>query len=141
MKAWLACLVLACSGCANAPPGPTSMEIASTPQLTVMDGYPEGFAGCSCSFAKNREDFRKRKFIYLESYGKVDSTKNFCMLSLNGDTVRWPRAERPDAFDFDLRYATERNTDQEVREIEGSLSLRFTDGALVESPIFGVCGC
>lgn len=123
---------------------PESATPATAPPpraLTVMNGYPRGFVGCSCSFARSREAFQNRQFVYLESYGKTDDTENYRMVTLDGKAVRWPRNEDPEGFEFELRVDTERRTDLEVREIEGTIRLRFTDGVELQSPIFGRCGC
>lgn len=136
----LALLLLA--GCKEAGPKARSAEdVADKKELTLIQGYPEGFAGCSCVFSRNPEEYREQRFVYLEKFGMVDSTKNYKMISLDGEPVRWFSGEKPEGFEAEVLYDREKNTDLEVREITGRLLLRFKDGRETSTPIFGYCGC
>ena len=133
-------LLSSCNETKN-PAGLPGAEAPKTRGLTVMEGYPEGFAGCSCSYSKTREDYLQQRFVYLEKFGMVDSTRNFRMISLDGTPVRWHAGETPEGFTVEVLPDAEKQSDQEVREIEGRLVIRFSDGQEVSTPVYGVCGC
>lgn len=137
-------VLLITASCKEAGKGPAATQADETvkiPELTVMEGYPEGFAGCSCSFSRTREEYRLQRFIYLEKFGMADSTKNFRMISLDGTPIRWYSGETPEGFTAEVVPDSEVQADQEVREIEGRLVIRFTDGRQVSTQVYGVCGC
>ncbi|MCO5725068.1 hypothetical protein [Robiginitalea marina] len=135
--------ILLLGGCKDAQKT-GEMPAAESPklrELTVMEGYPEGFAGCSCTYSRNREEYRQQRFVCLETFGMVDSAKNFKMISLDGTPIRWYSGETPEGFTVEVLQDSEKQTDLEVREIEGRLVIRFSDGQEASTPVYGVCGC
>ena len=79
--------------------------------------------------------------MYIEKFGLTKSKKNYKMISLDGEPVKWFSGEKPQGFEAEVLYDSEKNTDLEVREITGRLILRFKDGRETSTPVFGYCGC
>jgi hypothetical protein len=134
-------ILTACKEPRKDAPSIPSEKTTHPREITIMQGYPEDLLGCSCAFSRNREEYHQQKFIYFEKYGMTDSTQNFRVISLDGTPLRWYSGENPEGFVLEIHYDSERRTDLEVREIQGRIILRFSNGDETVYPIFGYCGC
>jgi hypothetical protein len=120
-----------------------SSEKATPPvkQLSVINGYPEGFAGCSCSLASSEEAYKAQQFIYLEKSGMPDPRNNFKMISIDGEVFKWFSAEEPEGFSVNVEYSSSEGSDPEIKQKKGILTVTFKNGQVIETPVFGYCGC
>jgi len=148
--AYMLVLFLMCSACKNEShtkngnhtETETSKTVtSSSKQLSVMNGYPEGFAGCACALASTEEAYKAQQFIYLEKFGMPDASKNFKLISIDGDVVKWFSAEEPKDFLVNVEYSSSEGSDPESKQKKGILTVTFKNGQVIETPIFGYCGC
>jgi len=110
-------------------------------ELTVIEGYPNGYVGCGCAFAKNESDFKNKKFIYFEKYGSIDDSQNFNLLAINGEILRWNDNDTPKDFTLVVEKTEGTGADPESKTTLGELTLKFNNGATLKTELFGTCGC
>ena len=117
--------------------------VASDMQTFTM---PAEVQGCSCYFAKNKEDFDKGKYIYVDDYG------NTAYIKLNGKVTKIPMQEGDfDPSDFSKTISNEQFTVSikgrklkeldETMQFQGELTLQKKDGTKSVTHIYGECGC
>ncbi|MEO1010508.1 MAG: hypothetical protein AAFX53_04330 [Bacteroidota bacterium] len=111
------------------------------PELTLIQGLPEGFAGCSCILSKTDADLKVQKYVYLKKYGMVDRSLNYEMISLNGEVVQWPENQSPENFSLEIHYNSSEGQDPESNKKTGKMILHFKDGTKLETAVSGYCGC
>lgn len=108
--------------------------------------FPAEVNGCSCYFAKNKEDFESEKYIYIDDYG------NTAFLKIDGKTIKIPMKEGdfdPDNFNKtikndDLTITITGNKVKELEEVmmfEGKMTVENKKGEKTVTPIYGECGC
>lgn len=112
-------------------------------------GFPQEVEGCSCYFAKNREEFIKQNYIY------VDDFQRFSFLTINGELVKIPYGKQNEVLPEKNLNIESKNKEYSVKikgklieqgEIEtalyeGILEVTKSDGSKVSSKIYGECGC
>ena len=109
-------------------------------------GFPAEVNGCSCYFAKNKEDFENEKYIYIDDYG------NNAFLKVAGNTVKIKMKEGdfdPDNFskfikndDFSVTIQGKKvNELEEVMMFQGTMTVENKKGEKTITPIYGECGC
>ena len=109
-------------------------------------GFPAEVNGCSCYFAKNKEDFENEKYIYIDDYG------NNAFLKVDGNTVKIKMKEGdfdPDNFskfikndDFSVTIQGKKvNELEEVMMFQGTMTVENKKGEKTITPIYGECGC
>ena len=104
-------------------------------ELTEIEGIPQSVAGCSCLFSKSKDDFEKKKFIFINT-GKIS------VLSIENKLVSWDPFGSEDApFRVVTTYSREHQIDQELKELEGKIIITSNDGSTVTLPVYGQCGC
>lgn len=107
---------------------------------------PPEVQGCSCLFAKNKEDFDKGKYVYVDDYG------NTAYIKLEDEMIQIPMREG----DFDPSDFSKIIKNSEVAVIikgkkvkeagettafEGEMMIERKDGTKNTIPIYGECGC
>ena len=109
-------------------------------------GFPGEVNGCSCYFAKNKEDFENEKYIYIDDYG------NNAFLKIDGNTVKIKMKEGdfdPDNFskfikndDFSVTIQGKKVDElEEVMMFQGTMTVENKKGEKTITPIYGECGC
>ena len=109
-------------------------------------GFPAEVNGCSCYFAKNKEDFENEKYIYIDDYG------NNAFLKVDGNTVKIKMKEGdfdPDNFskfikndNFSVTIQGKKVDElEEVMMFEGTMTVENKKGEKTVTPIYGECGC
>lgn len=117
--------------------------IASELQTFSM---PPEVQGCSCYFAKNKEDFERGEYIYVDDYG------NTAYIKLNGKVTKIPMEEGDfDPSNFSKTIENENLTltikgrklkaIDETMTFQGELTLEKKDGSKSVTYIYGECGC
>lgn len=108
--------------------------------------FPAEVNGCSCYFAKNKEDFENEKYIYIDDYG------NTAFLKIDGKTIKIPMKEGdfdPDNFNKTIKndeftitiMGNKVNELEEVMMFEGTMTVENIKGEKTVTPIYGECGC
>lgn len=109
-------------------------------------GFPAEVSGCSCYFAKNKEDFENEKYVYIDDYG------NNAFLKIDGKSVKIKMKEGdfdPDNFSKVIKndeitvtiQGKKVNELEEVMMFEGTMSVENKKGEKTITPIYGECGC
>ena len=109
-------------------------------------GFPAEVNGCSCYFAKNKEDFDQEKYIYIDDYG------NNAFLKIDGKTITIKMKEGdfdPDNFskvikNDEISVTIEGKKIKELEEVmmfEGTMTVENKKGEKTITPIYGECGC
>lgn len=127
----------------------TSSETAGNAQsaafekITSITGIPDNFNGCSCALARNKSEYDAQKFIYLESYGKIDPDKNIAAISLDGQEIIYPRKQSPQGLQVLVLYKSKGGgkSDDVGNQRTGKLVIKQENGATLKEEFFGVCGC
>lgn len=111
--------------------------------ISVIEGMPENIKGCSCALARNKEEFEAEKFIYIESYGKLEPEKNIAMISLDGQQIIYPRKTPPEGLQVLVLYKSKGGgkSDPEMNIRRGKLAIKQENGATLKEDFYGVCGC
>ncbi|HKK87492.1 MAG TPA: hypothetical protein VJ917_01500 [Saprospiraceae bacterium] len=132
-------------GCSDKTASETSgnSPSASFESITAVAGIPENFNGCSCALARNKSEYDAQKFIYLESYGKIDPDKNIAMISLDGQEIIYPRKQPPQGLQVLVLYESKGGGKSDIRANQrtGKLVIKQENGATLKEEFFGVCGC
>lgn len=108
--------------------------------------FPAEVQGCSCYFAKDKADFEKQQYIYVDDYGNNAYTK------IGGNLIKFPMEEGdfdPDNFEKTLDNGEYKltmkgkklNSNDETMIFEGEITLENKNGEKTTSPIYGECGC
>ena len=133
----------------------TTVEIDSANTLGTADlnqinletfGFPAEVNGCSCYFAKNKEDFEDEKYVYIDDYG------NNAFLKIDGKSVKIKMKEGdfdPDNFSKVIKndditvtiQGKKVNELEEVMMFEGTMTVENRKGKKTITPIYGECGC
>lgn len=109
-------------------------------------GFPPDLEGCSCYFAENNQDFDEEKFIYIDDYGKK------ALIKVDNKIIVIPATiEEFDENNFEknvvgngFKIKLTGKKIQEMEEVmmfEGQITVQREDGAVVQSPLYGECGC
>ena len=109
-------------------------------------GFPAEVSGCSCYFAKNKEDFENEKYVYIDDYG------NNAFLKIDGKSVKIKMKEGdfdPDNFSKVIKndeitvtiQGKKVNELEEVMMFEGTMTVENKKGEKTITPIYGECGC
>jgi len=118
------------------------------PKIEVIEKWPDDIEGCSCYFSRNRAEFKKSEYIYMDNYGDI------AYLKINGNLERFRLAkskslmssDRTEAtwvnenFEFDIKTEQIGQID-ETWQRKGKLTLKQKDGEIIEEDIYGECGC
>lgn len=112
-------------------------------KITTIEGIPAGIDGCSCALSRNQEEFEAEKFIYLESYGKLDPKKNISILSLDGEQLEYPRKQSPKGLNVLVLYESKEGGKSQTTGSRrtGKLVVKQENGATLKENFYGVCGC
>ena len=133
----------------------TTIEIDSANTLRTEElnqinletfGFPAEVSGCSCYFAKNKEDFENEKYVYIDDYG------NNAFLKIDGKSVKIKMKEGdfdPDNFSKVIKndeitvtiQGKKVNELEEVMMFEGTMTVENKKGEKTITPIYGECGC
>ena len=127
-----------------------SANILGTEHLNLINlesfKFPAEVNGCSCYFAKTKEDFENEKYIYIDDYG------NTAFIKIDGKDIKIPMKEG----DFDPENFSKviQNDDitvtitgkkikemEEVMMFEGTMTVENKKGEKTVTPIYGECGC
>lgn len=109
-------------------------------------GFPAEVNGCSCYFAKTKNDFEEEKYVYIDDYG------NSAFLKLNGKVVKIAMKEGDfDPANFSKIIKNDEltvtikgkkvNELDEVMMFEGTMTVENQKGEKTITPIYGECGC
>lgn len=109
-------------------------------------GFPAEVNGCSCYFAKNKEDFDTEKYVYIDDYG------NNAFLKIDGKPIKIEMKEGdfdPDNFskvikNDDITVSIQGKKVNELEEVmmfEGTMTVENKKGEKTITPIYGECGC
>lgn len=123
------------------------MDSAKMVKVTAQTfAIPPEVQGCSCLFAKNKEDFDNGKYVYVDDYG------NTAYIKVQDKMIQIPMREGDfDPSDFSkviknseiaviikgkkVKESGEKNT------FEGEMMVETKDGMKTTIPIYGECGC
>ncbi|QOW09226.1 hypothetical protein Q73A0000_02065 [Kaistella flava (ex Peng et al. 2021)] len=108
--------------------------------------FPAEVNGCSCYFAKNKEDFENEKYVYIDDYG------NNAFLKIDGKPVKIKMEEGDlDPENFSKTIKNDEITVsiqgqkvkglEEVMMFDGIMSVENKNGEKTTTPIYGECGC
>ncbi len=117
----------------------------SISQLETFD-FPDEVQGCSCYFAKNKEDFMNQKYIYIDDYG------NNAYVKMGGKLLKIAMEEGdfdPDHFDkviksddYTIKIKGEKLPEMgETLMYVGKIIVEKKSGEKITSTIYGECGC
>lgn len=109
-------------------------------------GFPAEVNGCSCYFAKNKNDFDQEKYIYIDDYG------NSAFLKIDGKMVKIEMNEGdfdPENFSKIIKndeysvtiQGKKINELEEVMMFQGTMTVENKKGEKTITPIYGECGC
>ncbi len=125
-----------------------SVNVAETLNQINLEtfGFPAEVNGCSCYFAKTKEDFEQEKYVYIDDYG------NNAFLKIDGKTVKIEMKEGdfdPDNFSKIIRndeysvtiQGKKVNELEEVMMFKGTMTVENKKGEKTVTPIYGECGC
>ncbi|MBH1960510.1 MAG: hypothetical protein I8H68_10400 [Flavobacteriia bacterium] len=108
---------------------------------------PAEVEGCSCYFAKNKEDYENEKYIYVDDYGKN------AFIKAAGEMIKIPMKDgdfEPDNFRKNIENSDYKVTLTAKKINEMDETLMFQGEMAVENkktgdqyftPIYGECGC
>jgi hypothetical protein len=138
-------LFFSLTSCSDQKSPRTGDELKSTVynEITIIDGLPDNIQGCNCTLARTKEDFEEEKFIYLESYGKIDPEKNIAMVSLDGKIIVYPRKQPPSGLEILVLYESKGGgkSDPEGTVRRGKLVVKQQNGATLKEHFYGFCVC
>lgn len=109
-------------------------------------GFPPEVDGCSCYFAKNKEDFTNEKYIYIDDYGKTAYLKmdnQLQKVSIKEDDLD-PENFQKEIKNDELTIKISGKKVKELEEVmmfEGSMEVTLKNGKKSTVPIYGECGC
>ena len=109
-------------------------------------GFPPEVDGCSCYFAKSKEDFENEKYIYVDDYGKTaylkmdDQLQKISMKEDDFDPENFQKEIKNE--DLSIKISGEKVKElEEVMMFEGSMEVTLKNGKKSTVPIYGECGC
>lgn len=108
--------------------------------------FPAEVNGCSCYFAKNKEDFEDEKYIYIDDYGnnaflKVDGKMlKIIMKEGDFDPANFSKIIKNDDFTVTIK-GKKVDELEEVMMFQGTMTVENKDGQKTVTPIYGECGC
>lgn len=117
-------------------------------QIQVIEKWPEEIDGCSCYSSRNKNEFEKREYIYMDDYGdkafmkingqleKFKMTKSDTLTSSEHSKETWEN----DNFELTIETRQVGQID-ETWQHKGKLTLKQKDGETIEREIYGECGC
>lgn len=130
----------------NSPKDETQIESVSREIKLETFGFPPEVEGCSCYFAKNKEDFNAEKYLYIDDYG------NNAYLKIGGKLLKIEMDEDDfDPADFSKKIKNDRisieikgkkvDELEEVMMFEGTMNVENNKGEKATTTIYGECGC
>lgn len=109
-------------------------------------GFPPEVDGCSCYFAKSKEDFENEKYIYIDDYGKTaylkidDQLKTIHLKEDDFDPENFQKTIKNE--DLSVKISGKKiNELEEVMMFQGSMEVALKNGKKSTVPIYGECGC
>lgn len=136
-----------------------STALANTPLQRAIEkgekptfktfGFPQQVEGCSCYFASNRKEFINQNYIYVDDFEKSvfvqlnDEVMQIEYGDKNQMTANDSLVLESKGKDFKLFLKAKKidQGDLETALYQGTLKLVTDQGVLIESPIYGECGC
>ena len=124
---------------------PVEKTAVENPKLETF-GFPKEVEGCSCYFAKNKEDFDAEKYVYIDDYGKNAYLKS------EGKMIKIPMKDadfHPEKFsktvenkELSVKIEGKKIKDlEEVMMFEGTMTVDYKNGEQITTPVYGECGC
>ncbi|MDO7174231.1 hypothetical protein [Mariniflexile sp. AS56] len=117
-------------------------------QIQVIENWPDEIDGCSCYSSKSKDEFEKEEYIYMDNYGdlaymKINGklerfklTKSDTLTSSNDSRKTWTNEN----FEFIIETLQIGRID-ETWQHKGKLTLKSNEGEIIETKIYGECGC
>lgn len=108
--------------------------------------FPAEVTGCSCYFSKNKEDFDKEKYVYIDDYGnsaflKIDgNTTKIKMEEGDFDPANFSKSIKNEEFSVSIQGKKVKDL-EEVMMFEGMMTVENKQGEKTVTPIYGECGC
>lgn len=145
-------LLLGCADCSRTAKDESviseTVEHTREILIDVLDTWPEEIDGCSCYYGRDKDEFSKKTFIYIDNFGdlsymridgqleKFHLTKADTLSSLEDLLEVWTN----DDFEVTIE---KRQIDQvdETWQYTGKLTVKSESGILAEEKIYGECGC
>lgn len=112
-------------------------------------GFPAEIEGCSCYFAKNREEFIRQNYLY------VDDFQRFSYIQIAGELQKIPYGKTNEVLpEQDLSIQSSNDSfkieidgklidlgEVETALYQGTMKVTLNGGSIIETPIYGECGC
>ena len=106
-------------------------------QLTTINGFPAEVQGCSCYFSKNIEDFKAKKFIYLDTY-----YEGIAFISIDDKLIKVNLDDPKDnKVDISIEFTRDDRNGSETWDKTGVLTVKTEDGLTLQTNFIGECGC
>ena len=109
-------------------------------------GFPDEIGGCSCYFAKNKDDFDDEKYIYIDDYGKKaylkidDQLQKISHKQNDFDPENFQKEIKNEELSIKISGKKVKEL-EEVMMFEGSIEVSLKNGKKSTVPIYGECGC
>lgn len=112
-------------------------------------GFPAEVEGCSCYFAKSREEFIRQNYLY------VDDFQRYSYIQIGGELQKIPYGKTNEVLpEKDLSIHSSNDSfkieidgklidlgEVETALYQGTMKVTSNDGSVIETPIYGECGC
>ena len=108
--------------------------------------FPAEVNGCSCYFAKDKEDFDQEKYVYIDDYGnsaflKIDGKRvKIKMEEGDFDPGNFSKIIKNEEFSVTIQGKKVNELD-EVMMFQGTMTVENKEGEKTITPIYGECGC
>ena len=109
-------------------------------------GFPAEVNGCSCYFAKTKDDFEDEKYVYIDDYGNSAFVKldrkmiKIAMKEGDFDPANFSKIIKNDDLTITIK-GKKVNELEEVMMFEGTMTVENKKGEKTSTPIYGECGC
>lgn len=125
---------------------PAEPEVAAKLMLQTFS-MPAEVQGCSCYFAKNKEDYESEQYVYVDDYG------NNAYIKLDGKMIKIPMEEGdfdPSNFskeledsDYRISMSGKKTSEQdETMMFQGQVTVFIKkENRTITTPVYGECGC
>lgn len=108
--------------------------------------FPAEVEGCSCYFAKDKQDFEQEKYVYVDEFGKnafLKSEGKMLKIPLKkedfeGENFKRKIQNKEISVEIDGRKIKDM---EEVMMFEGNMTIEYQTGEKITTPIYGECGC
>lgn len=108
--------------------------------------FPAEVEGCSCYFAKDKQDFEQEKYVYVDEFGKnafLKSEGKMLKIPLKkedfeGENFKRKIQNKEISVEIDGRKIKDM---EEVMMFEGNMTVTYKTGEKITTPIYGECGC